>query len=230
MALSTPTRIANKGDAWIVTTVAGAFVVEISLYPCVGQMCVNFFDIQKKQAFLEGILRDMLTRGGRSPEHIARHLEQLQRESLDAERKATENYLRASLTLKPTYVPWLADALHALLLQAEPYGPDDADRLQFAVPVSVRSDLPDGRIPREKRQARLVRAVRTYCRLKVRPLEAPAPAETQADLAKDYAAWAGKDTDAHSHIHNQCKQVEAILDRVTTDTFAKLTPRLIKLT
>lgn len=230
MALSTPTQIANKGNAWLVTTVAGAFVVEISLIPCVGEMCLIWRDVQKKQAALEGILRDRLRQRGYSPQHIARKLEQVQRESLEAERKATQNYLRASLTLKPTYVPWLADALHALLLQCEPYGPADAGRLQFAVPVPVPSDLPDGRIPREKRRARLESAVRTYCRLKVRPLQAQAKAETQADLAKDYAAWAGKETDAHSHIHNQCKQVEAILDRVTTDTFAKLTPRLIKLT
>lgn len=209
MAHSKPTTIANRGDAWRVTTVAGYFIIELCTDKRVQTVYWTWRALHMEQARLEDQFR-ALARRRLSPTEIERRVRETRQRTLPLERQGMQRHLREAVPqLKPAWLGWVNDALFDLFEKAEYQSHHPDDPQQFKIPVVVFPDTPKGKQPGASRRLDLERNVRWFFRATLQ--EQP---DSKHDMARDYASYVGRDNDCFSVVKNGIDQVEAILDLV----------------
>jgi hypothetical protein len=204
MALSTPTDIGNKGDAWRVTTAAGAFVAALAA------------DVRVLKAYpawcYARTAAARLVAQAPSPDKATEAMRDCYRALCDETAR-----LLADVGVPPAWLPWAARAMLAVFEANRADDERDPEApARFAIGAAIASGAPLGKRPTAEGAA-IVRGVGWYYRAHVQH----PPASIHA-LAAEYAAVERRHTDARSVVQNSIRQARALLDLVPAD--ARITP------
>jgi hypothetical protein len=201
VAHSKPDGIANKGDAWRISTAAGAFVIEL----LIDKRVKALYEQWRHARETAGAALDVALAHGTEADLPAirkTFFEDYNAREIEATQLAVRDELRLAF-------PWVAPALlHGFRLRVHNEQHPENEK-PLGIQVFMQPGAEKGRKPRNEGED-LIRAVRWYYRLKVQE-----PPESIHDLARDYAAWAGRDNDCRSVIQNAVDQVQALLDLVS---------------
>ena len=200
MAHSTPDQVENFGDAWRVTTAAGAFVIALVTD---FRIDAQYLRWRAAREVVEGRLEAI---GQGADLESVRHS---MNTYIATERAATERLIREQLPSIPgPWVFWLAPALVEAFLTRRHNERHPDDERQFKIPVE-RPALP-GRKPRNNGDD-IVRNVNWFYRATVK-----LPADSVTALGDEYAATVRRNNDARSVIQNGIDQARSLLDVVST--------------
>lgn len=227
MAHSRPPGLGNKGDAWRITTIAGAFVIEL----CTDRR-VQALGVQWRQAREQGgqLLTAALA-AAQSQTYVDQAAADAAYAALEKtfiadynanEQAATERFVRDELQLEsdqpdcanlPGCAWWVAACLldcFRLALRNEQH-PDD--QRQFSIDVLMPNMATRGKKPAHGGED-MKRGARWFYRTKVKERR-----DSIHEIAKEYMSWAGRDpgpdNDGRSVVQNSLDQVEHYLNLMT---------------
>jgi hypothetical protein len=199
MAHSRLKGIANLGDAWRITTIGGAVIIELSLDPRVQAF---YWEWRRWREDQNRQVHAAIDAGTIDDAKLTARIAAFNA----AELEGAQRLVREGLQLQA--YPWMAPSLLQLFQIGVHNEAHPEDPRMFSLPVlPFPGPPPKGRRARAKDED-LKRNVRWWYRIQVK-------GDTVSAVATEYASWANRDNDCRSVVQNGLNQVQAALTLIT---------------